>query len=241
MRLSVIVPYRDRAAHLARFVPHMTATLSHLQKCGQLGSYAIHIVEQLGDAPFNRGKLLNCGFSIAQDRSDFVCLHDVDYLPILADYSAVDRPTRLIWHGLTLREDHETFFGAVVQFPVGQFARTNGYSNGYWGWGFEDVELRLRCRLVGLPIGHRDGTFQALPHPHNGQQGGTATPAAVRNRQRCVAQIRALRDRYRDDGLSSLQFTRQEARALAEGVWLHRVSIGRPTSPHLPGDAPALR
>lgn len=231
MHLSILVPYRDRALHLARFVPHMTTYLDHFKKGGLISEYSVHVVEQQADTPFNRGKLLNCGFQIAREQADFVCLHDVDYLPVLADYTAVDRPTRLIWHGLTLKEDHQTFFGAVVQFPTDQFIQTNGYSNGYWGWGFEDVDLRYRCQLVGLTIGHRDGTFQALPHPHNGNQSGASTPAALRNRNRCIEQIRSLQQNYQKDGLSNLEFERLEDVALAPGFWLHRVNIGAPPSP----------
>ena len=241
MHLSVLVPYRNRADHLARFLPHMSAYLSHFRQGGIIDDFSIHVIEQIGEAPFNRGKLLNCGFQIARKRADFVCLHDVDYLPVLADYSAVDRPTRLIWHGLTLRENHEKFFGAVVQFPTEQFSATNGYSNDYWGWGFEDIDLRFRCQLAGLPIGHRDGTFQPLPHAHNGQQAGVATAAAVQNRQRCVEKIRTLRQTASQDGLSSLQFERVERHALIPGAWLHRVSIGQPRHESRPAGVPAPR
>lgn len=224
MHLSILVPYRDRAAHLSRFLPHITTYLAHFQSSGLIDGFAVHIIEQLGDAPFNRGWLLNCGFSIARPDTDFVCLHDVDYLPVMADYTAVDRPTRLIWHGLTLQEDHSAFFGAVVQFPVKQFEKINGYSNGYWGWGFEDVDLRQRCLLHGLPIGHRDGTFQPLPHTHNGNNNGTSSEAAVRNRQRCIEQISRLHESYLEDGLTSLRFDCQESRPLLPNTWLHRVA-----------------
>lgn len=228
MHISVIVPYRDRAEHLSRFIPHITTYLSHFQQAGLIDGFAVHAIEQLGSAPFNRGKLLNCGVAIAGQDTDFVCLHDVDYLPLLADYTAVDRPTRLIWHGLTLQEDYSSFFGAVVQFPVSQFRKINGYSNGYWGWGFEDVELRRRCELVGLPIGYRDGRFQPLPHVHNGQVSGASTDAALRNRTRCLAQLQRLHEVYPQDGLSSLQFDTRSQIELMPSAWLHQVDIGAP-------------
>ena len=227
--VAIIVPYRDRAAHLQAFLPHMLATLEPLRAQGRLGDYSIHIIEQPPGAPFNRGKLLNCGAALTAGVADTLVLHDVDYLPIAADYTPPDRPTRLIWHGLTLREDYDSFFGAVVAFPRAHFAQANGYSNLYWGWGYEDVELRLRCVLAGLPIGHRDGTFRALPHKHNGFiLPGQPTAAAQANRARCHAKVRTLAQDYRHEGLSSLRFDARPPVALAPRAWLHAVDIGQP-------------
>ena len=60
-RLAIVVPYRDRAEHLARFVPHM-ATYFARDKLDRQLSYTVNIVEQWGNAPFSRGRLGNCGF-----------------------------------------------------------------------------------------------------------------------------------------------------------------------------------
>jgi hypothetical protein len=109
----------------------------------------VHIVEQLGNDPFNRGRLLNAGFVMTKDAADYFCFHDVDYLPIWADYSYVERPTRLICHGVVRVENYEQLFGGVVAFNRADFERINGYSNDYWGWGYEDVDLRLRCIRAG--------------------------------------------------------------------------------------------
>lgn len=57
-RLAIVVPYRNRAEHLARFVPHMVAYFQR-DKLDRHISYTINIIEQLGDAPFNRGRLGN--------------------------------------------------------------------------------------------------------------------------------------------------------------------------------------
>lgn len=227
--VAIIVPYRDRFAHLSAFLPHMSAVLSPWRRPGGF-AHSIHIIEQQGSAPFNRGKLLNCGVALTASLGGTVVLHDVDYLPLEADYTPPDRPTRLIWHGLTLREDYQHFFGAVVAFPRAHFERANGYSNLYWGWGYEDVELRLRCALAGLPIGLRDGTFRALPHAHNGLVApGRPTAAAQENRARCQARLRTLAQHYRQEGLSSLQFTAISPPAeVGPQAWLHRVDIGQP-------------
>ncbi|MGE5539942.1 MAG: galactosyltransferase-related protein [Gemmatimonas sp.] len=205
-RLAIIVPYRDRQEHVQMFLPHIVAYFAR-DKLDRYIDYAIHIVEQAPGKPFNRGLLLNAGFQIARDSCDYVCFHDVDYLPLWADYSYPASPTRLIWHGLTMKEDYGGFFGGVVLFPNEHFAKVNGYSNGYWGWGAEDTELGLRCDISGLPRANRDGTYRALPHPNAGNNPDrTLTPEAVANRQRFRERRDRLAELMTGDGLSSAEF-----------------------------------
>ena len=59
-KLAIIVPYRDREEHLARFVPHMDKFLSDKEI-----DYKIFVVEQGNDRPFNRGWLINVGYAIS--------------------------------------------------------------------------------------------------------------------------------------------------------------------------------
>ncbi len=164
VRLAIIVPYRDRPDHLRQFVPHMRRYL----RDAKLTEYTIHVVEQSFGKPFNRGAIKNIGFKLADPCADYVCFHDVDYLPIKADYSWVDCPTLLISKGTILTENMNTFFGAVVAFSKTDFTKINGYPNAYWQWGFEDQELHERCILTGLTIKRREGVFHALPHVHEG-------------------------------------------------------------------------
>ena len=42
------------------------------------------------------------------------------------------------------REIFDTYFGGVTLFPIDLFKKVNGYSNEYWGWGFEDDDLLMR-------------------------------------------------------------------------------------------------
>ena len=42
------------------------------------------------------------------------------------------------------QEVFDTYFGGVTIFPIDAFKKVNGYSNEYWGWGFEDDDLLLR-------------------------------------------------------------------------------------------------
>lgn len=205
-RLAIIVPYRDRQEHVQMFLPHIVAYFAR-DKLDRHIDYAIHIVEQAPGKPFNRGLLLNAGFRIAAESCDYVCFHDVDYLPLWADYSFTTAAARLIWHGLTSREDHETFFGGVVAFSNDAFVRANGYSNGYWGWGFEDQELAERCQIVGLARALRDGTYRALSHSNAGfNSDRSLTPEANANRSRFLERRDRLPELFAADGLSTVAF-----------------------------------
>ncbi len=109
--------------------------------------YEIFIIEQADDKPFNRGKLLNAGYKYALDKGcDYFVFHDVDMLPEDVDYSYSDKPLHLATH---LQEhDYETtffdYFGGVTMFTKEDFKTINGFSNEYWGWGFEDDDLLIR-------------------------------------------------------------------------------------------------
>ncbi len=147
-KLAVIVPYRDRKTQLTRFLKHMETYLSEYV-------YQIFIIEQYDDKPFNRGKLLNIGYKIAcENNCDYFVFHDVDMLPYKVDYSYTDKPLHLATH---LQEnDYETtffdYFGGVTLFNKEDFASINGYSNEYWGWGFEDDDLLIRCVQSNLEL-----------------------------------------------------------------------------------------
>ena len=139
MKLGVIVPYRKRPGHLRKFQESIESYLNDYD-------YELIVVEQNDDLPFNRGKLLNIGFQQAIRKGcDYVVFHDVDMLPVDVDYSYSDVPIHLA-NGFTNsdREIFDTYFGGVTMFPIDLFKKVNGYSNEYWGWGFEDDDLLMR-------------------------------------------------------------------------------------------------
>src|SRR5262249_11991833 len=97
-RLGVVVPYRDRAEHLTQLLPHMAAYFTR-DKIDKDIPVTLAIVEQPFGLPFNRGLIKNIGFKLLRDSIDYVCFHDVDFLPIWADFRWPDLPTMLIWYG----------------------------------------------------------------------------------------------------------------------------------------------
>ena len=136
-RLAIIVPYRKRQEQLEKFTTYIQQYLQNRKY-----DYFLIVVEQDDDKPFNRGKLLNIGFQEAQRRRcDYVVFHDVDMLPIDVNYEYIDYPVHLATDSLPFEE----YFGGITLFPTPDFERINGFSNNYWGWGFEDDDLMHRC------------------------------------------------------------------------------------------------
>lgn len=178
-RLNIVVPYRAREMHLRIFVQALRNYFAR-DKLDRKIPYRVIIVEQERGLPFNRGALKNIGFILGRDETDYTCFHDVDYLPIWADYSWPESPTSLVWYGVERRplapgrnagmsvHNRDEFFGAAVLFPNPIFDQVNGYANAYFGWGYEDTDLRNRLMFHGIPIIRRRGTFQPLDHDNEG-------------------------------------------------------------------------
>ena len=141
-KLGVIVPFRNRYNQICDFIERITV---HLNKSKI--PFELIFIKQDDAKLFNRGMLLNIGFKQAQKlECDYVVFHDIDMLPIEVDYSFSDHPIHLATNFKdNERELFETYFGGVTLFPINDFRRINGYSNKYWGWGYEDDDLLLRC------------------------------------------------------------------------------------------------
>ena len=141
-KLGIIVPFRNRHEHLYEF---KKAIITYLES--KKISFELIIVEQDNAKLFNRGMLLNIGFVYAKKlKCDYIVFHDVDMLPVNVDYSYSDKPLHLATKFvLNDRELFDTYFGGVTLFPIKVFEEIDGYSNKYWGWGYEDTDLLLRC------------------------------------------------------------------------------------------------
>jgi len=151
-KLGIIVPYRDRYFDLVEFKSHIT---KHLSNSGI--NYYLIIVEQDDEKSFNRGKLLNIGTIYAKKLGcDYVVFHDLDMLPEEVDYSYSDIPLHLATNLIGTEDFNrivfDQYFGGVTLFPIKTFEEINGYSNNYWGWGYEDDDLLYRCKHYKVPL-----------------------------------------------------------------------------------------
>jgi len=202
-KLALIVPYRNRQEHLKEFIPYMVNYFKTTQKNVDL---TIYVIEQGDDKLFNRGKLLNVGYDLAKGDCDYICFHDVDYIPVDADYSKPELPTRLIWKGLSKKEDYVWFFGAVVLFPKDIFVQVNGFSNGYQGWGFEDTDLHTRLVSCGISIERRDQEFKPLRHaPSEVDINGNLLPEVFSNKEKFLQKQKS-KNKTNGDGLTTLEY-----------------------------------
>jgi hypothetical protein len=147
-KLAIIVPFRDRQEHLDIFVPHMH---SFLEDKGI--DYDIFIAEQTDDRPFNYGKLCNIVVKELPQEYTYFAFHDIDMLPINddCDYGYPEAPihlaTQVQVHDYKL--PYVQYFGGVVLISREDFEKANGYSNEYWGYGFEDLDLLYRLQRSG--------------------------------------------------------------------------------------------
>ena len=214
-RLHIVVPYRDRESHLRQFVPWVSA---HFDRLVPRIDYRVTIVEQEAGLPFNRGALMNAGFLLGEERSDYTCLHDIDYLPVDADYSSADCPTPILWYGAeqrpvapgrsdrTVTSNLESTMGGVLLMPNTVMRQVDGYSNVFWGWGYEDFDFSLRIRARRIPTGRRKGRFKPLDHDNDGfTPDATPSPISLVNR-RLFQELWSTGKIPAGDGLSTLSF-----------------------------------
>lgn len=173
-KLSLIVPYRNREKHLKEFLKRVPPYLDQ-----QNIDYKITVVEQQNDnKQFNKGVLNNVGFLETQD-CDYFCFHDVDMIPIGADYGyAINKN---VFFGMVIHlakfveqfnfQDLPGYFGGVILVDKLAYNLVNGYSINYWGWGVEDNDFGRRCHMNSKVITvYRNGYYNSLPHEHNFNQ-----------------------------------------------------------------------
>ena len=152
MKLGVCVPYRNREAHLAEFIPKVG---KYLEDRGI--EYCMYFAHQKDTKLFNRGAMKNIAAKVAfEEGCDYIVWHDIDMIPTEgggADYSyPEDYPVHIATNisQMDYKLKYFEYFGGAVLFTREQVEKTNGYSNEYWDWGSEDDDLFWRCYLEGM-------------------------------------------------------------------------------------------
>jgi hypothetical protein len=206
-RLTIVIPFRDREAHLMQLLPTLTAMLREQQVV-----QTVLVVEQTNPGPFNRGRLLNIGAHYSAEQSDFYCLHDVDAVPIRANYECPSQPLRLM--NRIVRDDAVSsraghYFSGAISIRKEQMIAANGFSNEYWGWGKEDDDFFFRLLMAGhVCYFDLEGTFRDLPNPASQQirrDDQKRRDGLKANRDRRSRLLRKLEDPTQD-GLSTLAY-----------------------------------
>ncbi|XP_049853657.1 beta-1,4-N-acetylgalactosaminyltransferase bre-4-like [Schistocerca gregaria] len=197
-RVAVVVPYRDRAAHLALLLTNLHPLLQKQQL-----DYRIVVVEQAGNGAFNRAMLMNIGFVEALKLYDFQCFifHDVDLLP--EDdrnlYTCPEQPRHMsvAIDVFKYRLPYADIFGGVSAMTREQFQKVNGFSNMFWGWGGEDDDMSNRIRFHGYHISR---------YPANIARYKMLTHRKQRANPKRYEFLNTGRRRFRTDGLNSLHY-----------------------------------
>jgi hypothetical protein len=210
-RTAIIIPYREqkgekRKEQLNKMIEYMADYLDEIH-------HKIFIIEQKDDGrKFNRGKLLNAGFKIAQEEGGFnkFIFHDVDLLPSMElkkYYLPVKTKSPIhianVWKE---RYDYDTYFGGVVAFPEEIFENINGFPNNFWGWGGEDDVLFYRTQKLKYPIDKpTDGSFKDLENMTFQQKNEMLKQNGLKNMTKTEL-IKEDRKIWKSNGLNNLKY-----------------------------------
>ncbi|CAE8654619.1 unnamed protein product, partial [Polarella glacialis] len=102
-RIALVVPFRDRGAHLERFRERIQSHIESWRSKNIEHEWRVFVVEQFDNQLFNRGYLFNVGFRYATEyeqqsgkKFDCVVMHDIDILPLpVVDYGWCAVPNQL--------------------------------------------------------------------------------------------------------------------------------------------------
>lgn len=198
--VAIIIPFRDRDTHLAKFLRHMHPILQR-----QNIHYRIFVIDQVDKNNFNRGKLMNVGFKEALKFFPYNCFvfHDVDLLLENDNnfYGCLSSPQHMSTaiNKFKYRILYEELFGGIEMFTKKHFELVNGFSNSFWGWGAEDDNLFRRLAWKNLTVWRAsivNGRYHMIRH-HDRET--TADVKRYELRQESYKH-------YRTDGLVNLQY-----------------------------------
>ena len=128
------------------------------------------IVEQANRGPLQKGQLFNIGVKMANGKYLALSDHDILHLrnvPWIQIYKSVKKPiigfkyiSQIVYVDgkpvITSTKDTPTGFGGFNFMERNDFISFNGFSNLYFGWGYEDNAYGTRFEYVRIPqnLGH---------------------------------------------------------------------------------------
>ncbi|CAN7937161.1 unnamed protein product [Ixodes hexagonus] len=207
-RVAILIPYRDREDHLRVFLYNMHQMLPRQQI-----DYGIFVIEEAGNAKFNRAKLFNVGYLEALALYDYDCFifHDVDLIP--EDdrnlYTCPEQPRHMSVAIDTMHYrrvaivtlPYTGIFGGVSALNKKHMKLVNGFSNQYWGWGGEDDDMSYRLQHHRLKISRYPANiarYTMLQHAKD-------TPSPERYKLLFKG-----KSRYKTDGINSVNYERKD-------------------------------
>ncbi|KAL1495094.1 hypothetical protein ABEB36_010565 [Hypothenemus hampei] len=198
-KLALLVPFRNRFEELLVFAPYI-----HKFLIDQEVDHKIFILNQADSYRFNRASLINVGYLYTKEDFDYVAMHDVDLLPLNKElkYSYPKQPFHLSAPELHPKYHYSKFIGGILLINREHFARVNGLSNRYWGWGLEDDEFYVRLKDAQLniirPENISTNTTNTFRHIHSRTR--------IRDTVKCFNQKEVTRKRDRETGLHDVKY-----------------------------------
>jgi len=200
-RVAIVIPYRDREAHLKKLLHNLHSFLGKQQL-----DYAVFVIEQVENQTFNRGKLMNAGYREASKLYDWQCFifHDVDLLP--EDdrnlYTCPEMPRHMsaAIDKFRYKLPYWSIFGGISAMSSEHYEKMNGFSNDYWGWGGEDDDLSARVSLAGLNICRYPTEIARYKMIHHSRESSNPVNTCR------FKLLKATKKRWQEDGLSNLNY-----------------------------------
>ena len=189
-KIAILIPFRDLPTDKHSQGSGRTKNLKVWEKYmkNKLDvNTDVFIIEQDSEKPFNKGALFNIGYHVVKNQYDCLILHDVDLVPLKTGiYKCSTQPMRLI-SKIVVNDDidinqndikgehtwdiHQQWHtGGVFAIKTSDYEKVNGYSNKFWGWGWEDQNMAYRLKENKFQMTNLDwsqGTFKQLGHPRN--------------------------------------------------------------------------
>ncbi|XP_017061388.1 beta-1,4-N-acetylgalactosaminyltransferase bre-4 [Drosophila ficusphila] len=209
--VAIVVPFRDRYAHLSVFLRNIHPFLMK-----QRIAYRIFIVEQTNGKPFNRAAMMNIGYLEALKLYQWDCFifHDVDLLPLddrnLYNCPRQPRHMSVAIDTLNFRLPYRSIFGGVSAMTREHFQAVNGFSNSFFGWGGEDDDMSNRLKHANLFISRYPvniARYKMLKH-----QKEKANPKRYENLQNGMSKIE-------QDGINSIKYAIYSIKQFPTFTW----------------------
>eukprot|EP00099_Drosophila_melanogaster_P019623 NP_610946.1 beta4GalNAcTA [Drosophila melanogaster] len=209
--VAIVVPFRDRYAHLLLFLRNIHPFLMK-----QRIAYRIFIVEQTNGKPFNRAAMMNIGYLEALKLYQWDCFifHDVDLLPLddrnLYNCPRQPRHMSVAIDTLNFRLPYRSIFGGVSAMTREHFQAVNGFSNSFFGWGGEDDDMSNRLKHANLFISRYPvniARYKMLKH-----QKEKANPKRYENLQNGMSKIE-------QDGINSIKYSIYSIKQFPTFTW----------------------